>query len=205
MSLLRSWLRRGRDGLRRAAGRRDGLRMFHFRPETADGPAVVVGHGRVQDVLGADLLRCREFDQAVDGVPHDAQVFYHADGRRVASWGLLIPGVARWPLTEVDGLLLARRPVTVLISFHTLEAYRGRGLYPALLRAMCAFSAQGEIPRDLLIWCHRSNHASVRGIQKAGFADIATVRRSLSGRSLLVSELDPGLAQALGLSFSSRN
>lgn len=205
MSLLHRVLRRGRDAVRHGMGQRDGLRVFYQRPkapmESARGD---ISHGTVAAVRGMSLRRPVEFNQSVSGLPADAEVFYHADSGQIASWGLLVPNVTRWPVTEVDGLIVTEKLVSVLISFYTLEPYRGRGLYPALLRSMGQFAcASGSAP-DLLIWCHRSNQASVRGIQKAGFVELGGVRRSLSGRSLLTREPELHLMQELGLRFVPR-
>jgi GNAT superfamily N-acetyltransferase len=58
-----------------------------------------------------------------------------------------------------------------LISFYTAPAFRGRGLYVALIQAMvCYLHRQGF--RAAYIWAERGNTASLRGIEKAGFTPI---------------------------------
>lgn len=57
----------------------------------------------------------------------------------------------------------------------TLPAWRGRGLYPRLLVATCQhLAAQGH--SRAIITCAPDNLASVRGIEKAGFRRVRTVR-----------------------------
>lgn len=205
MSLIHRVLRRGRDAVRHAMGQRDGLRVFYQRPRLSmESGRGDINHGAVAAIQGMNLIRNVDFDQSVSGLPADAEAFYYADSSRIASWGLLVPNVTRWPVTEVDGLIVTEKPISVLISFYTLEPYRGRGLYPALLRTMCQFACVSGCAPDLLIWCHRSNHASVRGIQKAGFDELGGVRRSLSGRTLLMREPELHLMKKLGLQFVPR-
>jgi len=58
-----------------------------------------------------------------------------------------------------------------LISFYTAPDYRGRGLYVALIQAMLHhLHCQGF--KAAYIWAERSNHASIRGIEKTGFTRV---------------------------------
>lgn len=61
-----------------------------------------------------------------------------------------------------------------LYNFHTLQAYRGRGLYPTLLLAMRHVLGR-ERATEFIIDVAASNSSSVKGIEKAGFAHIAAV------------------------------
>lgn len=202
MSLLHRVLSRARNVVRHAIGRRDGLRVFYQRSSLSmESGRGDISHGTVAAIRAMSLIRNVELEQSVSGLPADTEVFYYADSGQFASWGLLVPSVTLWPVTEVDGLIVTEKPVSVLISFHTLEPYRGRGLYTALLQTMCQFACTNGAAPDLLIWCHRSNHASVRGIQKARFIELGGLRRSLSGRSLLMRETELNVIQELGLRF----
>ncbi len=69
----------------------------------------------------------------------------------------------------------------------TAAAHRGRGLYPAALRWIVRYAQREEISR-VWIYADARNHASLRGIDKAGFdaaglmrtywlADIPVLRR----------------------------
>jgi hypothetical protein len=87
---------------------------------------------------------------------------------------------------------------TFLYNFHTLPAWRGRNLYPSLISHMrWALTAGGA--REFIIDVNARNAASRRGIEKAGFALVATVsyltlfRRW--DRAMRTSTLDPSLPQ----------
>jgi RimJ/RimL family protein N-acetyltransferase len=64
-------------------------------------------------------------------------------------------------------LNLANDEAEIKYSF-TLEALRGRGLYPKTLRIIQAYLARSGFAR-VFICAHAGNHASIRGIEKAGF------------------------------------
>src|SRR6202171_2317674 len=61
-----------------------------------------------------------------------------------------------------------------LYNFHTLEEYRGRMLYPALLLAMRHVLGRENVT-DFVIDVDARNTASARGIEKAGFVPVAQV------------------------------
>jgi GNAT superfamily N-acetyltransferase len=75
----------------------------------------------------------------------------------------------------VGGLRLAEAPGRAfLYNFYTLERYRGRGLYPALLLAILS-SLRREQITEAIIDVSIRNKSSVKGIDKAGFSPIAQV------------------------------
>jgi hypothetical protein len=55
----------------------------------------------------------------------------------------------------------------------TLPAFRGRGLYAAALRQICAEAG----PCDAYIYCASANSASLSGIRKAGFTETGHIHR----------------------------
>lgn len=59
-------------------------------------------------------------------------------------------------------------------NFHVREEARGRGIYPALLRQMCRDEAGAGV--RMYVQTSRSNHASRRGLEKAGFRCIGELR-----------------------------
>lgn len=73
------------------------------------------------------------------------------------------------PTSVTRDVVLSPGPREVyLFDFFTPPAHRGQAYYPQLLQAMCAaLGAQGH--RCAWIVVFRSNHASLRGIEKAGF------------------------------------
>ena len=60
-----------------------------------------------------------------------------------------------------------------LMDFATLPAWRGRGIYPRLLRAI--LDRERIDAECFWILHHRDNAASARGIEKAGFANVAEI------------------------------
>ena len=70
-----------------------------------------------------------------------------------------------------------------LWDFATLPSWRGCGIYPALLRAIL----EDERPQAARFWIGHadSNHASGRGIAKAGFQRLGSLAASSSGRVFL--------------------
>ncbi len=94
-----------------------------------------------------------------------------------AAWGAWIDGAfahLAWlldsttePLQE-EPVLVRLRPGEVEITYCvTLPAFRGRGIYPELIRALAARAADGGA-RDLIMITETKNVASQRGILKAG-------------------------------------
>lgn len=67
----------------------------------------------------------------------------------------------------------------------TDEAYRGRGLYPTLLRRIL----HDYRDRTCYIFCSESNAASLRGIEKAGFKPYAKGHRTRFGRYVIDERL----------------
>lgn len=75
--------------------------------------------------------------------------------------------VGPFQLAEVSGRAF-------LYNFHTLEGYRGRRLYPALLLAMRHVLGCEKIT-DFVIDVDSNNAASAKGIEKGGFVQVAQV------------------------------
>jgi RimJ/RimL family protein N-acetyltransferase len=63
----------------------------------------------------------------------------------------------------------------LIANCFTLPAHRGRRLYPRLLLCACAELARRGHAR-VAISCEPRNHASIRGIEKAGFTGVARIR-----------------------------
>lgn len=97
--------------------------------------------------------------------------YAYLDGRVVhRSWLVRGPAIMRlwsrygaWPVSDGEAYVH---------YCETVPAARGRGLYPAVLDHIAREQAS---LRGLYIACESSNQASRRGIEKAGFAEIAHV------------------------------
>jgi hypothetical protein len=101
---------------------------------------------------------------------HGDEFFGWLIGSRVVSfgWGTYQDRtVGPIPLAEAAGRVF-------LYNFHTLEGYRGRRLYPALLLAIRHLLGIENIA-DFVIDVDPRNTASARGIEKGGFVPVAQV------------------------------
>ena len=90
-----------------------------------------------------------------------------------------------------------------LLDFITLPAWRGKGIYPWSLQAIIS----QELANTNRFWVihEASNHASFRGIEKAGFSLVSEVCAVAGGLSLLaVSARTEAGADVLGLPIISR-
>lgn len=72
----------------------------------------------------------------------------------------------------------------VLYDVRTMPEHRGRGLYPAALRWVQGALAEMHISR-CWIYAERSNTASLRGIAKAGFTHVGSMRSLRIGNHAL--------------------
>ncbi|MGH2501982.1 MAG: GNAT family N-acetyltransferase, partial [Ktedonobacterales bacterium] len=79
-----------------------------------------------------------------------------------------------------------------LYDFATLEAWRGRGCYPALLQRIIV----AEPASDFWIIHHITNSASRRGIARAGFHLAGIVCQTAAGGRALLPSAAPARARA---------
>ena len=92
-----------------------------------------------------------------------------------------------------------------LLDFITLSAWRGKGVYPYLLQSILSHE-RTEADRFWVIH-EASNHASARGIKKAGFslaAEVCRVEGSLALKAIDVTRTKAG-AGVLGLPVLERS
>lgn len=101
---------------------------------------------------------------------HGDEFFGWLTGGEVVSFGWVT-----YRDRKVGPVQLAEMPGRAfLYNFHTLEAQRGRGLYPALLGAMRSILGRESVS-ELIIDVNTRNTASMRGIEKAGFLSVAQI------------------------------
>lgn len=87
-------------------------------------------------------------------IQHVSWVYYEKDPNRIVKLG---PGQA-----EIKYCL-------------TIPEFRGRGIYPRVLKTIVSRLAEQEI-RRVFICVKADNHASLRGVEKAGFTQVDRVR-----------------------------
>jgi RimJ/RimL family protein N-acetyltransferase len=127
--------------------------------------------------LAVEAMRAAEEPSVVEQrLQHGDEWFGWEHSGRVVSFGWIcyrdrVIGLRRMPEDEHR---------VFLYNFHTLPEYRGRGSYPALLRQM-RHTLGREGRTQFIIDAHAWNHASLKGIEKAGFSPVArsTVRTYL--------------------------
>ena len=128
-------------------------------------------------VAAQDALVDRAMRSAGEPDGLTAPRFAHGDeffGWRIGS-DVVAFGWATYRDRTVGAVRLAEGPGRVfLFNFCTLEGYRGRGLYPALLLNM-RHDLGREHVTEFFIEVDVVNAASVRGIEKAGFVPVARI------------------------------
>jgi len=116
------------------------------------------------------------------------------------AYGWSASGLARFGSPPVSFVVLPGH--RYLMDFATLPAWRGRGIYPRLLQAI--LDRECSDAERFWILHHRDNAASARGIEKAGFANVAEIHFLEEGGMGILplgdSERALAGAQLLGLS-----
>lgn len=124
-------------------------------------------------------FQCHHYDRVKDffiaddsgGIQHISWIYYKGDSNRI--------------------LCLGAQDAEIKYSL-TLAPFRGRGLFPRVLKAIALFLSQQGI-RRAFICVQKGNSPSIKGIEKAGFECVGEVRlRKLMGfqisRRLNISE-----------------
>lgn len=109
-----------------------------------------------------------ELKTAVEG----QRVHWIEVGGEVVSCGFSAPAPDGWPLTETHSHLRVPAGGVCLTTFETAAAWRGRGLYPAVLTGILSQRFGEQVP-VAFIWCRPQNVASDRAIRRVGFREIA--------------------------------
>ena len=120
-----------------------------------------------------------------------------ADGHRAyvafvndepAAWGWVAAETAH--IGELNASIQLPSDERYLWNFVTLEAYRGRGIYPRLLQAIV--HAESRSATRFWIAYAPENHASGAGIRKAGFTTLAELSFDMAGRPALKPAIPDG-------------
>ena len=139
-------------------------------PMLAPPPGIVMAPGRNADdvaaAMGTGSDRVRERMQR----HHQPWLMWMGDDP--IGWGWVATREAA--IAELGVTLTLPPGDRYLWDFMILPAWRGRGLYPALLRAILS---EEEAAR-FWIGHDAGNTASARGIAKAGFRSVGSVRRT---------------------------
>lgn len=157
--------------VRRARWRYHHWAVFTARLDALPAPGAVPGF-ELRRLSAEDVRALAPVDEEIAEGLHRCERF--ADR---AAWGAWVDGEfahLAWlldsttePLQE-EPVLVRLRPGEVEISYCvTLPAFRGRGIYPELIRALAARAADAGA-RDLFMITETKNLASQRGILKAG-------------------------------------
>jgi RimJ/RimL family protein N-acetyltransferase len=146
-----------------------------FGPDCPEGCALaqIAGTASAADYyLAEEAMRAagEPIGLVAPRLAHGDEFFGWLVDGRVVSFGWVTRQartVGPFQLAEVSGRVF-------LYNFHTLEAYRGRRLYPALLLAMRHVLGREKVT-EFFIDVDARNTASTRGIEKGGFVLVAQV------------------------------
>lgn len=155
---------------------RESLVFFTYDQRQGDGAIderirLFRGRGAIPADVSMELLRARGFSLwlaiRLRMVVQGATLLYLSEDGKVLAYGWVrqrrLPRRYRW-LTP-RGFLLG--------YFWTDPGVRGRGLYGRLLNAAIAISEDRQtIP--MIVYADATNRASIRGLEKAGFARLGT-------------------------------
>ncbi len=136
-------------------------------PTFADLELTIVDADNPPDGLPAALSRqlfAKEDAPLRAALNHRDALFFLVDGsNRVAhaSWIFYRSSYKR--------LLNVADETPLIGNCETIEAWRGRRLYPKTLMAICHYLARTRRAREAVISCDPANMPSVRGIRRAGF------------------------------------
>ena len=148
------------------------------------------------DIQLLSVLGNTTVDDVINRLANDHLAFVAYINNRPAAFGWMARGKAKIGELNHEFVLPLRN--RYLWNFRTLEAFRGLGIYPALLQYILQFE-KNKADRFWIIHAPENN-ASLKGIKKAGFEyvgrlysnkGIATLENtSLSGIETLLAEMD---------------
>jgi RimJ/RimL family protein N-acetyltransferase len=159
---------------------RERLVVFEMRPEQLNPVAPALG----EDAWELHSEACSDFrlsDATFLPAPLAAELRAAAPGQRIhwievagtlVSGGFSAPAPGSWPLTETRSRLRVPPGGVCLLTFETLQAFRGRRLYPAVLTGILQERFREGAP-IAYIWCHQDNVASYHAIRRVGFREAA--------------------------------
>ena len=117
------------------------------------------------DILLLSIIGNTTMEEVTKRLANDNLVFVAYLNNQPAAFGWMARDNAK--IGELDHEFILPAGNRYLWNFRTLEAYRGLGIYPALLQYILQH-ADDEANRFWIIHAPE-NHASLKGIQKAGF------------------------------------
>jgi RimJ/RimL family protein N-acetyltransferase len=165
------------------------------QPVLAPPPGIVMAPSRNADDVAAAMGTGS--DSVRERMQRDHQPWLMWMGDHPIGWGWVATSEAA--IAELGVTLTLPPGHRYLWDFVILPAWRGRGLYPALLRTILS---EEEATR-FWIGHDAGNTASARGIAKAGFRKVGSVRRTTQDRLVFVpqgpSERALAAASLLGL------
>ncbi|TKK72001.1 GNAT family N-acetyltransferase [Ilyomonas limi] len=149
--------------------------------ETNQLPSIKTPEGlRVEvctDVMLLSLMASTTVDEIIKRLANDHLAFVAYINNQPAAFGWMASGKAK--IGELNHELILPERNRYLWNFRTLEAYRGLGIYPALLQ----FIIRYERHKANRFWIIHApeNKSSLRGIIKAGFSYVGTLYTKANG------------------------
>ena len=126
---------------------------------------------------------------------HGSRFCCLVDENGLLSGGWIARGKRSFPVLEISRTLRFSQPSTVLFDFETPPEQRGHGFYGTLLREAAIRSGGGVA----YVYAEHANRSSLRGVAKAGFKQVATLRMtSRSARIGAGPGIDPSALHPCG-------
>lgn len=97
-----------------------------------------------------------------------AQIYYVKSGNDIIHTSYVIPACIKFPFMDRDDLEIG--------SCYTYPVFRGKGIYPKVLSAICRRRANDTSTFYMIV--DETNLPSIKGIEKAGFVKCGSVQKS---------------------------
>jgi GNAT superfamily N-acetyltransferase len=133
------------------------------------------------DVILLSGMGATTVDDVINRLANDHVAFVAYINNRPAAFGWMARGKAT--IGELNHEFILPERNRYLWNFRTMEAFRGLGIYPALLQFIIGFEAK----RGEQFWIIHApeNNASLNGIIKAGFKYVGNLYTDVNGNAAI--------------------
>lgn len=97
-----------------------------------------------------------------------ARIYYIQDGSDIVHTSYVVPSCVKFPFMNKQDFEIG--------PCYTYPEFRGRGIYPKVLRNICRKMGQGDGTFYMIV--DEKNLSSIKGIEKAGFERCGFVKKS---------------------------
>ncbi len=138
------------------------------------------------DVILLSVMGTTTVEDVINRLANDHVAFVAYLNNRAAAFGWMARGKAT--IGELGHEFILPERNRYLWNFRTMEAFRGLGIYPALLQFIIGFEAK----RAEQFWIIHApeNNASLNGIIKAGFEYVGKLYTDVNGNGVIENNAD---------------